>query len=128
MIPQFDFERIFFDTADSGDTLVYNVERLWMLAQELPVSTIPLSQVEDELDYPYCWFKTKKPSPRAVARHAKLIYEADHSYPIILSAKGIVMDGVHRIAKAWLLGMTTIQAVQFVKDPEPDAVLPSLEI
>lgn len=124
MNPQFDFKRVFFDTAESGETLVYNVERLWMLTEELPVQTIPLSQVEDELDYPYSWFKTKKPSPREVARHAQLIYEADLSYPIILSAKGIVMDGLHRISKAWLLGVTTIQAVQFVQDPKPDAVLP----
>lgn len=124
MALQFDFKRIFYDTADNGATLVYNVERLWILAQELPVQTIPLSQVESELDYAYCWFKTKQPTPRAVARHAKLIYEADFSYPIILSAKGIVMDGMHRIAKAWLLDMTTIQAVQFVADPAPDAMLP----
>ena len=124
MNPQFDFKRGFYDTADTGETLVYNVERLWVLAQELPVQTIALSQVEGELDYPYCWFKTSQPSPRAVARHAQLIYEADFSHPIILSAKGIVMDGVHRIAKAWLLGMTTIQAVQFAQDPEPDAILP----
>jgi hypothetical protein len=31
---------------------------------------------------------------------------------------------VHRIAKAWLLGMTTIQAVQFSPDPAPDAIMP----
>jgi hypothetical protein len=124
MRPKFNFERVFYDTSDTGETLVYNVERLWELARELPVQTIPLSQVESELDYPYCWFKTKKPSPRAVAQHARLIYEADFNYPIILSAKGIVMDGVHRIAKAWLLGLTTIQAVQFSQDPEPDVTLP----
>ncbi len=124
MNSQFDFKRIFYDTADTGETLVYNVERLWTLARELPIQTMPLSQVESELDYPYCWFKTKKPSPRAVAEHAKLIYQADFAHPIILSSKGIVMDGIHRIAKAWLLEMTTIQAVQFVKDPEPDAILP----
>lgn len=124
MQPQFDFKRIFYDMGANGETLVYNVERLWLLARELPVQTIPLSQVESELDYPYCWFKTGQPTPRAVASHARLIYEADFSYPIILSSKGTVMDGIHRIAKAWLLGMTTIEAAQFIQDPAPDAILP----
>jgi hypothetical protein len=33
------------------------------------------------------------------------------------------MDGMHRVAKAWLLGLSTIQAVQFVQDPEPDQIV-----
>ena len=119
------FKRTFYDMNEAGDTLVYDVERLWALAADLPLETIPVTAVESELDYPYQWFKTKKPSPREVARHAKLIYEADLSYPIILSAKGLVMDGIHRIAKAWLLSLETIEAVRFPQDPEPDFVIPS---
>jgi hypothetical protein len=34
------------------------------------------------------------------------------------------MDGMHRICKAYLLGMETIQVVQFSQDPEPDEVRP----
>ncbi len=30
------------------------------------------------------------------------------------------MDGMHRVAKAWLLGLETIEVVQFDVDPEPD--------
>ena len=33
------------------------------------------------------------------------------------------MDGMHRVAKAWLLGHTEIQAVQFTQDLEPDQIL-----
>jgi hypothetical protein len=33
------------------------------------------------------------------------------------------MDGMHRLAKAWLLGLTDIQAVQFGHDPEPDQIV-----
>jgi hypothetical protein len=33
------------------------------------------------------------------------------------------MDGGHRIAKAWLLGLSEIGAVQFEIDPEPDRVI-----
>ena len=117
------FKRTFYDTGPNGETLVYNVERLWLLAEKLPVQSIALSQVESELDYPYQWFKTKKPSPREVAKHARLIYEADLSYPIILSAHGLVMDGLHRIAKSWLLGHSEIKAVQFPNDLVPDHVI-----
>ena len=44
------------------------------------------------------------------------------NYPLLLSAKGIVMDGVHRIAKARLLGHEDIAAVRFPEDPQPDQV------
>jgi hypothetical protein len=49
--------------------------------------------------------------------------EADLAYPIILSAQGYLMNGGHRIAKAWLLGNQEISAVQFMVDPDPDYVL-----
>jgi hypothetical protein len=45
-------------------------------------------------------------------------------YPIILSADGGLMDGGHRVCKAWMLGHTEISAVQFPQDPEPDYILP----
>ena len=81
------------------------------MSADLPVKTIPIAQVESELDYPYQWFKTTRPSPREVAKHAKKIFDADLSCPIILSASGLVMDGIHRIAKSWLLGIEHIKAV-----------------
>jgi hypothetical protein len=30
------------------------------------------------------------------------------------------MDGAHRVAKAWMLGQTEIEAVRFRIDPPPD--------
>ena len=48
--------------------------------------------------------------------HARLIDAADLSFPIILSADGRVMDGMHRVAKAALPGHETIAAVQFASD------------
>jgi hypothetical protein len=56
-----------------------------------------------------------------------VINEADLSQPIILSAAGYLMDGGHRLAKAWLLKRQEIQAVQFEIDPEPDEVRPRQE-
>ncbi len=107
-----------------GRLLVWEAERLWYLSKELPVKVVPLSAITNFDDV--CWFHSneKMPTCRAVASHAKRIYEADLSRPIILSASGIMMDGMHRVAKAWLLGMEEIQAVQFSADPPPDQILP----
>ena len=97
-------------------------ERLWQLVRELPIKTVSLSAIA-EFDQD-CWFSaTTPPTCRNVAIHAKRIYAADLAYPIILSAEGYLMDGGHRLAKAWLMGLTEIQAVQFAEDPEPDYIV-----
>ncbi len=96
-------------------------ERLWSLSANLPVRRVPIDSIA-EFDQK-CWFSEgSPPTCRNVAKHAKRIMEADLSYPIILAADGHLMDGGHRIAKAWLMGETEIDAVQFVADPEPDWV------
>jgi hypothetical protein len=100
---------------------VWHTERLWRLARHLPTKAISIESIA-ELDH-NCWFdNSKPPTCRAVASHAKRIYDSDMSQPIILSAEGYLMDGGHRLAKAWLLGEKEIQAVQFEVDPEPDEV------
>jgi hypothetical protein len=43
-------------------------------------------------------------------------------HPVILSRDGRVMDGMHRICKALLLGYGDIEAVRFLEDPKPDYV------
>ena len=96
-------------------------DRLWQLAQNLPVKNAAIESIK-KFDRD-CWFGDAPPTCRAVAVHAKRIYEADLSHPIILSAEGFLMDGGHRLAKAWLLTLKEIQAVQFEIDPEPDEVI-----
>lgn len=106
----------------SEGRLVWFVERLWYLARELPLRQFPIDQIT-EFDQ-NCWFgPTSLPTCRAVAHHARRILEADLRYPIILSAEGYLMDGGHRIAKAYLLKMREVPVVQFRLDPEPDYVL-----
>jgi len=57
------------------------------------------------------------PTCRAIAEHARDIYEADLSYPIILSPSGEVLDGWHRICKAFVQGIEELDAVQLTKMP-----------
>lgn len=120
MADPLEFDRMFVTTGPGGGSWVYDVERLWRLAEGLPVREVPLGEFDAVLDERHSW--GEELTNRAVARHARKIYEADLSYPVMLSAGGEVMDGHHRIAKAWLLGMETIKAVRFEVDPLPDGV------
>ena len=99
-------------------------ERLWRLSAGLPVVRVKIADIaEFEQD---CWFgEAHAPTCRAVAEHARRIEAADLSRPIILSSDGRLMDGGHRIAKAWLSGLTEIAAVRFENDPPPDYVTPA---
>ena len=112
-------KQYFFRPSERG-LLAWDVDRLIALTSELPVRDVPLSAIR-ELDEP--WFGIgEHPSWRAMLEHVRLIDEADLSYPIILSASGAVMDGMHRVVKAALAQRKTIEAVQFAEDPEPDHV------
>ena len=102
---------------------VWYTQRLWDLARDLPVLTVPIADIR-EFDE-NAWFDAgSPPTCRAVAVHAKRIFEADLSFPIILSSEGRLMDGGHRLAKAWLAGATEIAARRFAVDPEPDHIVP----
>jgi hypothetical protein len=89
------------------------------LTKNFPRLQIPLSNIR-ELDQ--LSFDGKPLTWPSLLEHIQLIDEADLSYPIILAADGLVMDGMHRVAKAVREGRHTVDAVQFSKDPEPDYV------
>jgi hypothetical protein len=105
----------------AGGRAFWYTERLWQLAQALPVLSVRVDSVP-EFDQ-NCWF-TDPPSCRQVAEHARQIFEADLEFPIILSADGRLMDGGHRLARAWLMAIEEVKAVRFEVDPEPDYVVP----
>lgn len=100
----------------------WDVDRLIELTKDFNPQHVSLDSIK-ELDEVY-WFGDDgdRPTCREIIQHAKLINEADLKYPIILSAEGRVMDGMHRVAKAVLQERDTIEAVQFEKDPEADYV------
>jgi hypothetical protein len=77
---------------------------------------VPIAEIR-ELDEAY-WGGSM--TCREVAEHARLIHEADPSFPVILSSDGRIMDGMHRVLKALLAGLSHVPAVRFNSDPEPD--------
>jgi len=98
----------------------WDVDKLIRLSAELPVREVPLDTLRDvDTDY---WFdgSMEVATVRKVVEHMRLVQEVDPSYPIILGVDSRVMDGMHRIARALLEGRSTIPAVQFEFQPEPD--------
>jgi hypothetical protein len=106
--------------AEFGSGLdAWDVDRLVSLSRALPVQEIDVETI-DEIDTVYWFDDTSLPTVRNVVNHMRLINEADHSYPIILSVEGRVMDGMHRVAAALLEGRRTVPAVQFDEPVPPD--------
>ena len=109
----------YFRTSDQG-LLAWDVRRLVRLSRDLPVQAVALGRIT-ELDKVH-WYGHDAASPtvRSVVEHCQLIMAADLAYPVILDSAGRVMDGMHRIGKALMLGHDYIDAVQFALDPAPD--------
>jgi hypothetical protein len=113
-------KQYYFRPSDRGYR-AWDIDRLVALTRDFPRVQIALSDIR-ELDEAFPADEKGVVTWRNVVRHMALIEAADPSYPIILGANGQVMDGRHRIAKAMLAGKTSIEAVQFTSDPEPDYV------
>lgn len=100
----------------------WDVDRLIRAASALEIRDVALSDIR-ELDEPSCLEGSNEvPTYRELAEHARLVEEADLTYPIIISASGRVMDGMHRVMQALNAGQVTIRAVIFEQDPKPDYV------
>ena len=105
---------------EGQDTLIWDVGRLMRLVQNLEMMEVPLSEIK-ELDENF-WYTNPSdiPSCRSIAIHAKLIQEASLEHPIIICPEGRIMDGMHRVCKAYIKGRETIRAKKFTKIPTPD--------
>ncbi|WP_336166707.1 hypothetical protein [Acinetobacter sp. 161(2023)] len=103
-----------------NDTYIWDVHNLVELTKKFKVKEIPLSEIK-ELEEPY-WYPDTHPTTQEIIEHMQLIQEADLAYPIILCSQGRLMDGMHRVGKAKILGKNLISVVQFDVDPKPDFI------
>ena len=106
--------------SNDGGFDAWRVDRVVELAHDLPALAVSVEEI-DEVDTVY-WFddRTELPTVRRVVEHMSGVLGADLERPIVLGADGRVMDGMHRIAAALLEGRTTVPAVRFEVDPDPD--------
>ncbi len=144
-------EQIFPTESRSGDSHLteyegrqYDVYKLITCSELLPVIEVPLGQLETTLQ-DLCWsdqgenstigpniiIKALKQAENwdklyqlypELAKHAKKVQFADYSYPILLTPEGRVIDGVHRLTKAFIDGVETIKAKMFDRIPEEAVV------
>lgn len=101
--------------------LAWDVLKLIKLSEHFDVVQVLLSDIR-ELKETYWFGLGAPPISEDIALHAKQIYEADTSYPIILCPEGRVMDGMHRVCKAFLEEQKSISAVRFDELHEPDYI------
>src|SRR5690349_2730054 len=93
----------------SGVVRYWRMPTIWAAAEhgkrtEMEVQSLAIL---DEV----VWFggpKNRQPTLRNVAEHAADIVNADMTYPVIVTRSGDILDGAHRIARAYLEGKPTI--------------------
>lgn len=97
----------------------WDVDRLIEATQGLPDEDVLLADLP-EIDSVYWFDSIQRPTVRKVVEHIWLIHNVDPIWPIILGPDNRVMDGMHRVARALLVGQDTIRAVRLQSLPEPD--------
>jgi hypothetical protein len=97
--------------ASERGLLAWDVDRLILLTSELEPIDLPLESIR-ELEEAF-WFSgdTDCPTCRRVAEHCQLINETSLDHAIVIDPEGRVMDGIHRVCKALIIGLKTIRAV-----------------
>lgn len=105
----------------NGKKHIWNVESLWRLSKDLEVFQFRINDF-DGFDEDYWFGDRHQPTIRKILEHHRKILDADYSYPIIIGEDGSIMDGVHRICRAFIEGKEFVPAVRFEKNPLPDKV------
>lgn len=100
----------------------WKAQTLWKLAESMATEEVSLSHFDWTNDNFRCNSLSNPPMWRDIGDHLKQTLAADLRYPIVISADGNVMDGMHRILKCYALGMESVKAVRFRTNPEPDLV------
>jgi hypothetical protein len=107
-----------------GRTPYWRMPTIWAAAEGMPQKEVAIADL-GILDA-VVWFggpKNVEPTVRRIAEHARDILAADMSYPIIMTASGEVLDGAHRIARAYLDGLHSITAIVIDDWPPPDGFI-----
>lgn len=111
----------------SDDKYVYSVDMMFVFLKHntYPLQKIKVGEYVDVFNYPG-WGDPGKGiaysaldvinNPRRYQDDYKRILQANLSYPIIISADGDIVDGVHRLAKAYLKGKKEIKAYVFDRE------------
>lgn len=99
-------ERTFIDTH-----LPFPIARLWAIAHHVPVELVPIQHFVRIFTEHY-WENGVTPmsvmQSGIPADHARRISCADLSYPLIVAPNFDVLDGIHRLCRAWTTGVQLV--------------------
>ena len=110
--------------SDEHNLHYWKASSLWALSEVMPIEYIPLDSFDWHNDNFQCNSLSDPPLWRDIGEHMQKVLAADLNYPIIMSAEGNVMDGMHRILKCYAFGLDRVKAVRFTETPKPDIVRP----
>ena len=110
--------------SDEKNYYYWKASTLWELSETMPIELVRLDSFDWENDNFQCNSLSDPPLWRDIGDHAKRIINADLNYPIVISAEGHIMDGMHRLLKCHVFDVATIKAVRFAENPPPDRVVP----
>jgi hypothetical protein len=109
---------------DGIHVFFWKLSTLWKLADTMPVEHVPLESFDWTNENFQCDSFSNPPLWRDIGDHTKRILAADLNYPIVISAEGNIMDGMHRILKCYVFGLPSVKAVRFTETPPPDMTIP----
>lgn len=99
----------------SNESGSWSVARLVELTKDEPVYEVP-TFIFNTWQWPW---EDNMTLSRFIS-HAKRVHDADLSYPILVNYDGGIIDGVHRLCKACILGLSTVK-VKYIQLPVPDS-------
>ena len=113
MREQYHFRKI------DGKTHIWDINKLLSTLNNHPITQIPLNTIQ-ELNENY-WFSDHATiTTQDIIEHMKLVNETDLSFPILMCPDYLIMDGMHRVAKAVLDNREYINAYVLSIMPQAD--------
>ena len=107
-------------TIDS-ERYTWLIQTLVEIVHTLPIKKMKLDDLGLDLDENVWFHSGKEPTTRHMIEHYRRIEQTDLGYPIILAKERGLMDGYHRLVKAYIYGHKTISTVCIEKLPRPDS-------
>lgn len=101
------------------DIFIWDVNELLNISKDLPITYIPIEQLTELNEAYWSMPGNQTLTCKEIADHSKIIFNCDLSFPILLCPEKRIVDGMHRVCKAYLEGHSTIKAQQLLILPQP---------
>lgn len=121
--PRWKSDQFTYSEIHGKEEWIWNVPTLWAAAAKAVASGAARIQFRSIAELPRfeaAWWDIEPATEEELSWHLKRIQDADLDHPIILSDRGCIMDGLHRLAKAILMHHESIKVIQFSLTPSPD--------